>query len=242
MKGYADDVGDANSSDGDYSDDGDEGHDEYKVGGYHPVHVGDCYHSRYIVLDKLGWGHFSTVWLCYDKKRGTTGISTSNTVAITNDSSQINSNRLVALKIQKSASHYRDAAYDEIELLKTTTSMQSSSSFIQEHGRGSDCKVVTLLDNFEHIGPHGRHVCMVFEVLGENLLQVIKRYNYRGIPIPIVKRFAHQVLLGLDFLHRHCSMIHTDLKVFYMFSYTIITVLSIYVFSRRIFLCLGNLA
>ena len=35
-------------------------------GGYHPVEIGDFYHNRYHVIRKLGWGHFSTVWLCLD--------------------------------------------------------------------------------------------------------------------------------------------------------------------------------
>ncbi len=35
-------------------------------GGYHPVKIGDLFHSRYHVVRKLGWGHFSTVWLCWD--------------------------------------------------------------------------------------------------------------------------------------------------------------------------------
>ena len=33
------------------------------MGGYHPVKVGEVYHARYRVAKKLGWGHFSTVWL-----------------------------------------------------------------------------------------------------------------------------------------------------------------------------------
>jgi serine/threonine-protein kinase SRPK3 len=72
--------------------------------------------------------------------------------------------------------------------------------------------VVSLLDSFEHKGPNGTHVCMVFEVLGENLLGLIKRWNHRGIPMPIVKQIVKQVLLGLDYLHRECGIIHTDLK------------------------------
>ena len=40
--------------------------EDYKEGGYHPVAVGDVYQERYAVLRKLGWGHFSTVWLCWD--------------------------------------------------------------------------------------------------------------------------------------------------------------------------------
>ena len=53
---------------------------------------------------------------------------------------------------------------------------------------------------------------MVFEVLGENLLGLIKRYQHRGVPQHIVKQIAKQVLLGLDYLHNDCRVIHTDLK------------------------------
>jgi hypothetical protein len=42
-------------------------------------------------------------------------------------------------------------------------------------------------------GPHGTHVCMVFEVLGFSLLSLIKHYDYRGIPLQIVKFIAKQV-------------------------------------------------
>jgi serine/threonine-protein kinase SRPK3 len=53
---------------------------------------------------------------------------------------------------------------------------------------------------------------MVFEVLGENLLGLIKRYQHRGVPPHIVQQIAKQVLLGLDYLHKECHIIHTDLK------------------------------
>ena len=42
---------------------------DYKKGGYHPVQVGELYKDgRYKVIRKLGWGHFSTVWLVQDLK------------------------------------------------------------------------------------------------------------------------------------------------------------------------------
>lgn len=53
---------------------------------------------------------------------------------------------------------------------------------------------------------------MAFEVLGKNLLSMIKKYDYRGIPLPVVRRIAKQLLLGLDYMHRVCGIIHTDLK------------------------------
>lgn len=55
-------------------------------------------------------------------------------------------------------------------------------------------------------------VCMVFEVLGNNLLELIKRYDYRGIPVKIVKSLMRDVLTALDYLHTICNVIHTDLK------------------------------
>ncbi|KAJ7376060.1 hypothetical protein OS493_037167 [Desmophyllum pertusum] len=66
--------------------------------GYHPVRVGDLFNNRYSIIRKLGWGHFSTVWLAWDVKE----------------------RRFVALKIVKSASHYTETAIDEMKLLRTT--------------------------------------------------------------------------------------------------------------------------
>lgn len=58
------------------------------------------------------------------------------------------------------------------------------------------------------------HVCMVFEVLGENLLGLIKRHQNKGVPMPLVKQIAKQVLLGLDYMHRCCGVIHTGPSFF----------------------------
>ena len=43
--------------------------EDYVKGGYHPVKIGDAFSDgRYVVVRKLGWGHFSTVWLAKDHK------------------------------------------------------------------------------------------------------------------------------------------------------------------------------
>lgn len=52
-------------------DSDDEHLEDYEIDGYHPVHVNEILDNKYIVLQKLGWGHFSTVWLALklqDKK------------------------------------------------------------------------------------------------------------------------------------------------------------------------------
>ena len=237
--------GDGGRDDGDGSDSGgeadssqdeseDEGAEGYRKGGYHPVAVGDTYKDgRYVVREKLGWGHFSTVWICDDVATGAK----------------------VALKVQKSAAHYTEAARDEITILdkiaavnevddgerppphgrkgKTGERKDRERAAETRRGAGSgetadggpanrnghlppphpgSSKVVRLVDSFEHKGPNGTHVCMCFEVLGDNLLALIKRYDYRGIPLRAVKAICRDVLMGLDYLHSRKKIIHTDLK------------------------------
>lgn len=46
------------------SDEEQEDDTQYCRGGYHPVVIGDVFDNLYRVVRKLGWGHFSTVWLC----------------------------------------------------------------------------------------------------------------------------------------------------------------------------------
>ena len=182
------------------NDSEDEGIEDYKEGGYHVVFVGECLIGRYVVLQKLGWGHFSTVWLCMDLRHDT----------------------YVAIKIQKSASHYLEAAFDEVEILQKAVKHSETKEWFGELGgldqgrRGSysrdDCYTVQLLNAFIYIGPYGKHFCMVFEILGVNLLEIIKRYKYKGIPIHICRKITRQILIGLHYLHSQCGIIHTDLK------------------------------
>lgn len=46
--------------------------EDYQAGGYHPIHLGDRLGNtgRYHVIHKLGYGGFSTVWLCSDSQEG----------------------------------------------------------------------------------------------------------------------------------------------------------------------------
>lgn len=42
--------------------------EEYRAGGYHPVHLNDLFHGRYQILEKLAFSQFSTVWLAKDQQ------------------------------------------------------------------------------------------------------------------------------------------------------------------------------
>ncbi|XP_070815854.1 SRSF protein kinase 3-like [Chaetodon trifascialis] len=155
---------------------------DYGVGGYYQVELGEIFADRYQVVKKLGWGHFSTVWLCWDMEKG----------------------RFVALKVVKSAQTFTETALDEIELLKC---VRDSDPKDPKRDR-----IVQLIDDFRITGVNGEHVCMVLEVLGHQLLRWIIKSNYTGLPLPCVKSILTQVLQGLDYLHSKCKIIHTDIK------------------------------
>lgn len=52
----------------------------------------------------------------------------------------------------------------------------------------------------------------LLQVLGCNLLKLIIRSNYQGLPLEQVRVIIKQVLEGLQYLHEKCQIIHTDIK------------------------------
>lgn len=72
--------------------------EEYRLGGFHLVHIGDVFQAKYKVLHKLGAGGFSTTWLARD------------TV----------DKKYVALKILKAE---ETASYSELRMLQSLASI-----------------------------------------------------------------------------------------------------------------------
>ncbi|XP_064422370.1 SRSF protein kinase 3 isoform X2 [Latimeria chalumnae] len=155
---------------------------EYCPGGYHPVNVGDIFNGRYQVHCKLGWGYFSTVWLCQDRQK----------------------KRFVAVKVSKSGYGFTQTAQDELSLLRCVRGGNRKDLH--------DQRIVQLFDDFKLIGKNGIHVCMVFELLGHHLRHWMHRCKHQGLPIPCAKRILQQVLQGLHHLHTKCKIIHADVK------------------------------
>ncbi|KAL8251536.1 hypothetical protein R6Q59_035229 [Mikania micrantha] len=110
--------------------------------------------------------------------------------------------KYVALKIQKSAPEFAQSAIHEIEVVSALT----------KHDPENKKCVIQLVDHFKHTGPNGQHFCMVFELLGDSILQLIKYNRYKGLPLNKVRDICRCILTALDYLHRQLGIIHTDLK------------------------------
>lgn len=152
--------------------------EDYRYNGYHPAHQGEIIDSKYVLLKKLGWGHFSTVWLAY----------------------KLSDKQLYALKILKSAEKYTESAFEEEDILYKVASNYKDKEweqFLKKHYKNPSLEAtrdhthnLQMFDQFFHHSLYGKHFVMAFEVLGKNLLSLIKKYDYRGIPIPVVRRIT----------------------------------------------------
>ncbi|KAI5969354.1 hypothetical protein CANMA_001602 [Candida margitis] len=194
-------------SDLDFDPKHEESEQDYKFGGYHPVCKGDVYFSRklpnreYVILRKLGWGHFSTVWLAKSRistiGNGSSSIHSSTSLHSNEDYNEY----FVAIKFVKSNKNYKEAARDEIKILQTLQDPVNNHahlpvenvSYFDNHPPKQHPgykHLMKLLDDFEIAGPNGNHICMVFEILGENVLNLIYKYKkfYRHVDEEIKRK------------------------------------------------------
>ncbi|XP_044765761.1 SRSF protein kinase 3-like isoform X2 [Coccinella septempunctata] len=155
---------------------------EYCPGGYMPISYKTILGDKYHVVRKLGYGHFSTVWLCEN----------------------IANKEYVAVKVCKSATVFTAVAQDEIKLLQCTRDKNP------DHPGSRN--IVQMLDFFNCHSINGNHTAIAFEIMGPSLLHLIIQSDYQGIHIPGVKTIVRQVLEGLVYLHDECNIIHTDIK------------------------------
>lgn len=68
--------------------------------------------------------------------------------------------------------------------------------------------VCHLVNDFEHKGPNGTHVCLVYELMGETLASFGAWFAHQMIPYPVMRKFTLQLIYALDFAHNR-NVIHT---------------------------------
>lgn len=88
----------------------------------------------------------------------------------------------------------------ELKVLRTLAGLNS-------RGIGSR-HVMRLLDHFQIQGPNGKHECLVLELLGPSITDVVEtRFNDERLPGSLARASVQQAFLGLAYLHKH-NIIH----------------------------------
>ncbi|CAJ1989683.1 protein kinase [Leishmania donovani] len=163
----------------------------YKEGGYLTVTPGRIVHSRYVLIQKLGWGEFSTVWLGYDTKHATLGRGLSQA--------------FVAVKVAKCRSNVQEATRYEVSLLRYLEAR------LPRHAA-----ITNIIDCFDVRGEFGMHTCMVLPLCGPNLLSIIERMKAdrsrrNAEDLRMIKEIVLSVLISLHELSE-LNVVHTDIK------------------------------
>lgn len=161
---------------------------DYCPGGHHPVHLGDVFHERYKVINKLGAGAYSIVWIVED----------------------LHSGRFASLKIVRASALATSHERDVIRHLKRS----QEGTYRNSPGREF---VMEILDDFLLHGPNGVHLCIVTELLGPPIQQdpwvweELFPGHIEEFPAIHAKKLCVQVARGLAYLHQ-CNIVHGDLN------------------------------
>lgn len=70
--------------------------------------------------------------------------------------------------------------------------------------------VCHLVDDFELKGPNGNHVCLVLELMGEDLGSFGVWFQGFMVPTTVMRKFSLQLVAALDFAHES-NVIHTGM-------------------------------
>uniref|UniRef100_A0A672ZIH5 dual-specificity kinase n=1 Tax=Sphaeramia orbicularis TaxID=375764 RepID=A0A672ZIH5_9TELE len=106
-------------------------------------------------------------------------------------------NELVAIKMIRNKKRFHHQALVELKILDV----------IKRKDKDNLHNVIHMKEYFYF----RNHLCISFELLGVNLYELIKKNNFQGFSLALIRRFAHALLRCLQMLHRE-KIIHCDLK------------------------------
>lgn len=151
--------------------------------------VGEVLKKRYVLLAPIGSGKVATIMLAFD----------------------VNTNNFYAIKVMNIGDY--DSGKSEADLYKVVSSNSCKyfnrviDSFIWDPENNKFTNGVPSEDEEEE-----RHVCLVFDLCGGSLYDIMKGKYSNGLSLPLVKKAIQQLLLAMDHLNTECNILHTDIK------------------------------
>lgn len=133
----------------------------------------------------------------------------------------VQTGKVVAVKVVKNIPAYTRQAAVEIDVLRaltrpsaidgnTTTGSVGAPPSPSDPGGVGGAKGDTIVDMLCYF-MYKDHLCLVFEQLGANLYEVLKKRQFRGLPLVAVRTLMRQAILGTKELAQR-SIVHCDLK------------------------------
>ncbi len=143
--------------------------------------------SDFRVISLLGQGTFAQVFRCLHVQTG----------------------QHVAVKIVKNKPAYTRQAAVEIDVIRalTTTSNERTNNVGEANKISTNDYMIDMVCYFLYKD----HLCLVFELLGLNLYEVLKKRQFRGLPLSVTQTLVRQAVLGARTLAKR-SIVHCDLK------------------------------
>ncbi|XP_033210211.1 DYRK-family kinase pom1-like isoform X2 [Belonocnema kinseyi] len=105
----------------------------------------------------------------------------------------------IAIKIIRNKKRFHHQALIEVRILDHLRKKDMESN--------SQHNVIHMLEYFYF----RNHLCISFELMSLNLYELIKKNNYQGFSLSLIRRFANSLINCLRLLHRE-NIIHCDLK------------------------------
>ncbi|XP_055644194.1 dual specificity tyrosine-phosphorylation-regulated kinase 2 isoform X6 [Toxorhynchites rutilus septentrionalis] len=106
-------------------------------------------------------------------------------------------NQHVAIKIIRNKKRFHHQALVEVRILDELRKKDADGSY----------NVIHMLDYFYF----RNHLCISFELMSLNLYELIKKNNYQGFSLSLIRRFCNSIVKCLRLLYQE-NIIHCDLK------------------------------
>ncbi|KAM6946485.1 dual specificity tyrosine-phosphorylation-regulated kinase 4 isoform 2-T2 [Aplochiton taeniatus] len=106
-------------------------------------------------------------------------------------------NEMVAIKVIRNKKRFHHQALVELKILDA----------VRRKDRDNCHNVIHMKEYFYF----RNHLCISFELLGVNLYELIKKNNFQGFSLALIRRFTHSLLRCLQMLNKE-KIIHCDLK------------------------------
>ena len=103
---------------------------------------------------------------------------------------QSSGNRVCAVKVIRNRPAFLKQAEIEVELLQRLRIPRTAKGDHSDAAKDPRALVVQMYDHFVY----KNHLCLVFEELGVNLLQLLQQNHCRGLSISLIRYFTKQLL------------------------------------------------